>query len=190
MQNKHRCRRASKNSMPGIVNWLTMALALGSVPMGLSFGVRSLSGRGRFAVQTCHRTPAATAPGALQSTEQQIVSPFDESKEASLQEEKLPTKLGYNLDLTLENVEAVLDELRPYLIQDGGNVVVTDIDGPVVKLELQVGGSGGGTLGWTALCEAGLSIAFTRLFLTFLLLRRCINIQRVLVELVPAAHKP
>ena len=26
-----------------------------------------------------------------------------------------------------------------YLIQDGGNVVISDIDGPVVRLELQVG---------------------------------------------------
>jgi hypothetical protein len=148
MQNKHRCRRASKNSMQGMVKWWMTALALGSPQMGSSFGVRSLSGRGRFAAQTC----TASAPGALQSTEQQIVSPFDESKEASLQEEKLPTKLGYNLDLTLENVEAVLDELRPYLIQDGGNVVVTEIDGPVVKLELQVGWQWRRHSWWTALC--------------------------------------
>ncbi len=41
------------------------------------------------------------------------------------------------LPLTYENVEKVLDELRPYLIADGGNVSVTQIDGPVVHLELQ-----------------------------------------------------
>ena len=41
------------------------------------------------------------------------------------------------LDLTWENVELVLDDMRPYLIQDGGNVAITDIDGPVVRLELQ-----------------------------------------------------
>lgn len=39
--------------------------------------------------------------------------------------------------LTLENVEMVLDEMRPYLISDGGNVAVREIDGPVVRLELQ-----------------------------------------------------
>ncbi|WP_277873826.1 NifU family protein [Trichocoleus sp. FACHB-69] len=39
--------------------------------------------------------------------------------------------------LTPENVEQVLDELRPYLISDGGNVELVDIDGPVVKLRLQ-----------------------------------------------------
>lgn len=41
------------------------------------------------------------------------------------------------LELTWENVELVLDDMRPYLIQDGGNVAITDIDGPVVLLELQ-----------------------------------------------------
>ncbi|AFY74608.1 thioredoxin-like protein [Synechococcus sp. PCC 7502] len=41
------------------------------------------------------------------------------------------------LDLTSENVETVLDELRPYLLSDGGNVELVEIEGPVVKLRLQ-----------------------------------------------------
>lgn len=41
------------------------------------------------------------------------------------------------LALTKENVEKVLDELRPYLMADGGNVELNDIDGPIVKLRLQ-----------------------------------------------------
>ncbi|WP_261357202.1 NifU family protein [Cyanobium sp. Lug-B] len=39
--------------------------------------------------------------------------------------------------LTIENVERVLDELRPYLMADGGNVEIVEIDGPVVKVRLQ-----------------------------------------------------
>ena len=39
--------------------------------------------------------------------------------------------------LTLENVERTLDELRPYLMADGGNVEVVEIDGPIVKVRLQ-----------------------------------------------------
>ena len=39
--------------------------------------------------------------------------------------------------LTQENVEAVLDELRPFLMADGGNVEIVEIDGPVVKVRLQ-----------------------------------------------------
>lgn len=41
------------------------------------------------------------------------------------------------LALTNENVEKVLDELRPYLMADGGNVELVELDGPVVRLRLQ-----------------------------------------------------
>jgi Fe-S cluster biogenesis protein NfuA len=41
------------------------------------------------------------------------------------------------LTLTPENVENVLDDLRPYLMSDGGNVELVEIDGPIVKLRLQ-----------------------------------------------------
>jgi Fe-S cluster biogenesis protein NfuA len=39
--------------------------------------------------------------------------------------------------LNNENVETILDEMRPYLISDGGNVELVEIDGPIVKLRLQ-----------------------------------------------------
>jgi Fe-S cluster biogenesis protein NfuA len=39
--------------------------------------------------------------------------------------------------LTHENVERVLDELRPFLMADGGNVEVVELDGPIVKVRLQ-----------------------------------------------------
>ncbi|WP_392350493.1 NifU family protein [Parasynechococcus sp.] len=39
--------------------------------------------------------------------------------------------------LTLDNVEKVLDELRPFLMADGGNVEVVELDGPIVKVRLQ-----------------------------------------------------
>lgn len=41
------------------------------------------------------------------------------------------------LALTTDNVEQVLDEMRPYLMADGGNVELVEIDGPIVKLRLQ-----------------------------------------------------
>ncbi|EEC67794.1 hypothetical protein OsI_35353 [Oryza sativa Indica Group] len=41
------------------------------------------------------------------------------------------------LPLTAENVEIVLDEVRPYLMADGGNVALHEIDGNVVRLKLQ-----------------------------------------------------
>ena len=61
-----------------------------------------------------------------------IESPFDQGESTPKSTEK-PM-----LDLTWDNVESVLEEMRPYLIQDGGNVAISEIDGPVVKLELQV----------------------------------------------------
>lgn len=41
------------------------------------------------------------------------------------------------LPLTAENVESALDEVRPYLISDGGNVALHEIDGNIVRLKLQ-----------------------------------------------------
>jgi Fe-S cluster biogenesis protein NfuA len=41
------------------------------------------------------------------------------------------------MELTVENVETVLDEMRPYLMSDGGNVELVELDGPIVKLRLQ-----------------------------------------------------
>ena len=42
-----------------------------------------------------------------------------------------------SMALTLENVEKVLDELRSFLMADGGNVEVVELDGPIVKVRLQ-----------------------------------------------------
>ncbi|KAL8143188.1 hypothetical protein V2J09_016220 [Rumex salicifolius] len=41
------------------------------------------------------------------------------------------------LPLTAENVEKVLDEVRPYLISDGGNVALHEIDANIVRVKLQ-----------------------------------------------------
>ncbi len=45
--------------------------------------------------------------------------------------------MSATLELNPANVETVLDELRPYLMADGGNVELVDIEGPVVQLRLQ-----------------------------------------------------
>ena len=48
-----------------------------------------------------------------------------------------PTDTSDPAALTHDNVERVLDELRPYLMADGGNVEVVELDGPIVKVRLQ-----------------------------------------------------
>lgn len=40
-------------------------------------------------------------------------------------------------EFTMENVDKVLDEVRPYLIADGGNVEVVSVEDGVVSLRLQ-----------------------------------------------------
>ena len=45
--------------------------------------------------------------------------------------------MSATMELTPDNVETVLDEMRPYLMADGGNVELVGLDGPVVKLRLQ-----------------------------------------------------
>ena len=80
---------------------------------------------------------AACSPRAVRSSARsriihldEIVSPFETPGRAS-------TRLEGPLPLTPENVEAVLEEMRPYLMADGGNVALREIDGGTVVLELQ-----------------------------------------------------
>jgi NifU-like domain len=49
-------------------------------------------------------------------------------------------------DLTVENVDRVLDDVRPYLISDGGNVDVVSVEDGVISLQLQ--GLSGKLLNW------------------------------------------
>lgn len=98
----------------------------------LSFTLLIVIGNG---LKLCISTRRANLVTRLQSTEETIISPFDagNSNNDNFHE---PSSDEGELPLTLENVETVLDEMRPYLQSDGGDVKVADIDGPVVKLEL------------------------------------------------------
>lgn len=101
---------------------------------------------------SCDRstTAAAACRGAIRwrhlpSVCMQAVSPFEQDSTAdestlTVTEEQLvesANKIMGPLPLTLENVDLVLEEMRPYLIADGGNVAVRGIDGGNVQLELQ-----------------------------------------------------
>jgi len=69
-----------------------------------------------------------------EATDPIVVSPFDPSVDADVDEKKADDG---PLPLTLDNVEKVLDTMRPYLMSDGGNVRVSDIDGGIVRLKLE-----------------------------------------------------
>lgn len=72
---------------------------------------------------------ARSAPGSIVA-QASIESPFAVSQQSGSSDDG-------PLPLTLENVELVLDGMRPYLLADGGNVAVREIDGATVILELQ-----------------------------------------------------
>ncbi len=61
-----------------------------------------------------------------------ILSPFNAGSNTVY-----ATTADQALELTEENVELVLDDVRPYLMADGGNVEFVEIDGPNVYLRLQ-----------------------------------------------------
>ena len=82
--------------------------------------------------------PRRIAATTTKLTDTTIVSPFDESTSEDGTTTTATKTLEGPLDLTWDNVELVLDEMRHFLIQDGGNVIISEIDGPVVRLELQV----------------------------------------------------
>jgi Fe-S cluster biogenesis protein NfuA len=78
------------------------------------------------------------------SAEEPVISPFDNNDAATTTTNTYnptePTERSEDeppLDLTWDNVDMVLEEMRPYLIQDGGNVSIADIDGPIIRLQLE-----------------------------------------------------
>ena len=66
----------------------------------------------------------------LSAETEAITSPFAEGEGNKAPVEGM-------LELTVENVDRVLDEMRPYLLADGGNVAVRGVKGGIVELELQ-----------------------------------------------------
>lgn len=94
-------------------------------------------------VRSVATSPARRSMPVLQSSP--VVSPFAERLEDDDDDGNgdlddygpaNPAKAEGTFELTLENVEMILDEMRPFLISDGGNVEVAEIDGPVVRLQL------------------------------------------------------
>ena len=85
-----------------------------------------------LAIAAAYTLPATkiAAPRWRRTTARRAVdlSPFEEEVIRSADDQ---------YPLTLDNVEMILDELRPYLMSDGGNVRVSGIEGPVVRLQLE-----------------------------------------------------
>lgn len=80
--------------------------------------------------------PAAPPPSARRRS-RSLLRATATSPASSPPANKASSPAAGPLELTEANVEAVLDEVRPYLMADGGNVELVEIDGPIVRLRLQ-----------------------------------------------------
>lgn len=65
----------------------------------------------------------------------QIVSPFANNSGAQTGGGRLYSADSY--ELSVANVDMVLEEVRPYLISDGGNVEVVGVTDGIISLRLQ-----------------------------------------------------
>jgi Fe-S cluster biogenesis protein NfuA len=66
--------------------------------------------------------------GGISINQDSVVSPFESSAKEQDTKSSYTTISDAKLEFTIENVNKVLDEIRPYLISDGGNVSVKSID--------------------------------------------------------------
>lgn len=122
--------------VPAVQKLVSPGLGAPGVPcllVSVAFDLCGKQLRGRKSRQATARRSTVVSPfGAPQETkvEEEVAEekPEDKKKSEEKQKPKLP--------LTWDNVQEVLDELRPYLKSDGGDCKISDIDGTVVRLEL------------------------------------------------------
>merc|ERR1719437_71698 len=93
----------------------------------------------------------ATTPNATNEEDTAVVSPFDDPKAYAT-----TTEDGDALEFNKENVDKVLDEIRPYLISDGGNVSVDSIDPKTKSVYLVLEGACGSCPSSTITMQMGI----------------------------------
>lgn len=80
------------------------------------------------------QTDATIEGGTQQQEPNQIVSPFAQARV----HRSIGNQAGVALEMTVESVDRALDEVRPYLISDGGNVEVVSVTEGIVRVKMQV----------------------------------------------------
>ncbi|CAA7398716.1 unnamed protein product [Spirodela intermedia] len=111
----------------------------------MSFSIFSASWATTFLLQTENsisenQITTESRRGEVNSVSSRDSAPASGRFSVSVFQRHQPTRAispVYVLPLTEENVELVLDEVRPSLMADGGNVALHEIDGLVVVLKLQ-----------------------------------------------------
>eukprot|EP00535_Pseudo-nitzschia_heimii_P005899 CAMPEP_0197176428 /NCGR_PEP_ID=MMETSP1423-20130617/2366_1 /TAXON_ID=476441 /ORGANISM="Pseudo-nitzschia heimii, Strain UNC1101" /LENGTH=459 /DNA_ID=CAMNT_0042625809 /DNA_START=134 /DNA_END=1513 /DNA_ORIENTATION=- len=95
--------------------------------------------------------PSPPAASEASGDDDAVVSPFDDPKAYAT-----TTEDGDALEFTKENVDKVLDEIRPYLISDGGNVSVDRIDEKTKSVYLVLEGACGSCPSSTVTMQMGI----------------------------------
>ena len=86
-----------------------------------------------------------------------VVSPFDdESKESTMELPSVTPSEPGSLKLSPESVDSCLEEVRPYLIADGGNVAVKGVDVATKTVFLQLEGACGSCPSSTVTMQMGI----------------------------------
>lgn len=132
-------QRSVESSRVGCLHASQAAVAIAAVASALAMAAVVRQRRDRQRQRTRRIRSMAEAVATESSTKTiDMHSPFEDTTQAT--EQKQTSEVAEEkpkLPLTLENVETVLDELRPYLRSDGGDCKIVEIDGNIVKLELQ-----------------------------------------------------
>ena len=96
-------------------------------------------------------------PNAKEEDEEEVISPFDASVDKAIQSvTSLTDDDGEALELNPSNVDKVLDEVRPYLISDGGNVSVQNVDVETGNVYLLLEGACGSCASSTVTMKMGI----------------------------------
>ncbi len=86
---------------------------------------------------------------------EEVVSPFS-GDEAVVEMPEYSSTSETNLEFNLENVDKVLDEIRPYLISDGGNVSIDRVDVETRSVYLVLEGACGSCASSTVTMQMGI----------------------------------
>lgn len=97
-----------------------------------------------------------SAATAASDDDSNIISPFENETSSSTPTSKNNIEQEGPLELNKENVDKVLDEVRPYLISDGGNVSVQNVDTSTGNVYLVLEGACGSCASSTVTMQMGI----------------------------------
>lgn len=97
-----------------------------------------------------------SAAATVSDDDSNIISPFESETSSSTPASKNNIEQEGPLELNKENVDKVLDEVRPYLISDGGNVSVQNVDTSTGNVYLVLEGACGSCASSTVTMQMGI----------------------------------